>query len=131
MRVRKSNPREEHRLKQRERIEGAPSMATKFPKLKALKVDLSYFDAKGLAKHGGMKCKLNVEHAKSALWFACPYGECVGGDFDLSGPLATAVAEGRKLVTGEVRCLGTRNRGDRERVPCQTLLRYKLVLDYD
>jgi len=131
MRVPKRNPRQEYRLKQRERIEASPLMTTEFPQLKTLKVLLEYFDAAGVTKNGELKCKLNVEHAKSALLFACPGGECMGGDFDLSEPLARAVAARQKVVAGELRCGGTRKRGDREIVPCQTLLRYKLNLKYD
>ena len=131
MHVPKRNPRQEYRLKQRELIEASPSMAKEFPQLKTLKVLLEFFDATGTTKNGEMKCKLNVEHAKSVLWFACPGVECVGGDFELSGALAKAVADKCKVVSGELRCQGTRKRGDRERVPCQTLLRYKLNLNYD
>lgn len=128
---RKSNPRQEYRLKQRAQIEASPLMTEKFPRLKALKVTLEYFDATGTTKNGEMKCKLNVDHARSALWFACPCAECAGGDFDLSEALAKSVTGRRKVLAGEVRCQGTRRRGDRERVPCQTLLRYRLSLDYD
>jgi hypothetical protein len=131
MHVPKRNPRQEYRLKQREQIEASPFLAARFPKLRALRVTLEYFDAAGMTKNGEMKCKLNVEHARSALWFACPGVECIGGDFELSAALAKAVAARSKLVTGELRCHGTRKRGDRERVPCQTLLRYKLSLNYD
>lgn len=131
MHVPKRNPRQEYRLKQRERIEASPLMTTEFPQLKTLKVNLEYFDATGVTKNGEMKCKLNVEHAKSALWFACPGVECMGGDFDLSEALARAVAAREKVVEGELRCGGTRKRGDREKVPCRTLLRYKLNLKYD
>src|SRR5215467_521852 len=121
MHVPKRNPRQEYRLKQREQIEGSPFMAKRFPRLKSLKVTLEYYDATGTTKNGEMKCKLNVEHARSALWFACP-----GGDCDLSAVLAKAVAERRKVAMGEVQCQGTRKRGDHERIPCRTLLRYKL-----
>jgi hypothetical protein len=131
MHMRKRNPRQEYQLKQREQIDGSLSLAKKFPLLKSLKVTLEYYDARGFTKHGELKCKLNVEHAKSALWFACPGVECMKGDFDLSKALAEAVAEGRKVATGELHCQGTRKRGDRERVPCQTLLRYRLNLIYD
>ncbi len=127
----KRNLRQEYRLKQRDQIEASPLMAARFPRLKALKVTLEYFDATGTIKNGQMKCKLNVEHAKSAVWFACPGVECTGGDFDLTGALAKAVAGRLKVASGELRCQGTRKRGDHERVPCQTLLRYKLSLNYD
>ena len=131
MHVPKRSPRQEYRLKQRERIEASPSMAEKFPRLKALKATLEFFDAAGSTRQGEMKCKLNVENAKSALWFACPGVECTCGDFDLTKVLAEAVAERRKVAIGELRCQGTRKRGDREPVTCGTLLRYKLNLNYD
>jgi hypothetical protein len=125
------NPQQEYRLQQRERIEASPLMAVKFRRLKALRLTLEFFEAGGSSKHGEMKYKLNLEHAKSALWFACPGLECACGDFDLSEALAKAVAGRRKIATGEVRCLGTRKRGEREPAVCGTLLRYKLNLNYD
>jgi hypothetical protein len=128
---RKSNPRQEYRLKQRARIEASAVMAKKYPRLKTLRVMLEYFDAAGTTKNGELKCKLNVRVARSALWFACPGVECTYGDFDLSEALAKAVAGRRKVATGEVRCLGTRKHGDRAPVACGTLLRYKLSLNYD
>src|SRR5262245_18528682 len=131
MHIPRRNVRQEYRLQQKERIQASPLMAQKFPRLKALNITLEFFDATGINKNGEMKCKLNVEHAKSALWFACPGVECTWGDFDLTGALASAVAGRRKVVTGELRCQGTRKRGDHEWVPCQTLLRYKLRLNYD
>ena len=127
----KRSPRQEYRLKQRERIEASPLMAEKFPRLKALRVALEFFDSTGSTKQGEMKCKLNVALAKSALWFGCPGVECICGDFDLSEALAQAVAGRRKVAAGELRCQGRRKRGDREPVACGTLLRYKLNLNYD
>ena len=131
MHVPKRSPRQEYRVKQRERIEASPSIAKKFPRLKGLKVTLEFFDSTGSTKQGEVKCKLNVEHARSELWFSCPGAECICGDFDLSDALAEAVGERRKLVTGETRCGGTRKRGSREPVVCGTLLRYKFNLNYD
>ncbi len=92
---------------------------------------LEFFDAAGGTKQGEMKCKLNVEHAKAELWFACPGVECSFGDFDLSRALAEAVAARHKVAAGELRCEGRRKRGDLEPVVCGTLLRYKLTLNYD
>lgn len=131
MHVPKKSPRQEYRLKQRERIDASPALAKKFPRLKALRVTLEFFDATGGTKQGEMKCKLNVEHAKSVLWFACPGVECSCGDFDLSDALAKAVDAGRKVATGELQCEGMRQRGEREPAVCRTLLRYKLNLNYD
>ena len=131
MHVPTPNPRREYRLKQREQIEASAFLAKEFPQLKALKVTLEYYDADGVTKNGEMKCKVNVEHARAALWFACPGAECMEGDFDLSRVLAKAAAERRKVMTGEVRCGGTRKRGAHEKAPCRILLRYKLNLNYD
>ena len=131
MHLPKRNPRQEYRLKQREQIEASPLLAKKFPQLKALRVTLEFFEAAGSTKHGEMKFTVNTELAKSELWFACRGGECLGGDFDLSKPLAEAVAERRNTATGELRCPGTRQRGGDEVVACRALLRYKLKLGYD
>ena len=106
-------------------------MAKKFPRLKGLRVTLEFFNATGCTKQGEMKCKLNVEHAKSVLWYACPGVECSCGDFDLSEALAQAVSSRRKIATGELQCEGMRRKGEREPVVCRTLLRYKLNLNYD
>ncbi len=131
MQVPKRSPRQEYRFRQRERIEASPLIAEKFPHLKAIRVTLEFFDATGATKQGGMKCRLYVEHARSVLWFACPGVECTWGDFDLSEALAKAVAGRHKVATGELRCQGTRKRGDREPEVCGTVLRYKLNLNYD
>src|SRR5690349_6939016 len=78
------------------------------------KVVLEFFVAAGSTKQGEMKCRLNVQQAKSALWFSCPGVECTCGDFDSSQALATGVAKRSKVVSGGLRCQGTRKRGDRE-----------------
>jgi hypothetical protein len=131
MRMPWRNLREEHRLKQRERLDAAPSLAKQFPNLKKLTVTLEYYEATGNTRNGEMKCSVNVEHAKTVLVFACPGVECAGGDFDLTEALADAIAARRKTLSGELRCQGTRKRSAQGGVPCQTLLRYKLNLNYD
>jgi hypothetical protein len=65
------------------------------------------------------------------LWFGCRGGECLRGDFDLSGELAKAVAGGRKVANGEMRWQGERKKGARDPAPCHALLRYKMSLNYD
>jgi hypothetical protein len=129
--TRKSNPRAEHRLRQSQRANDSVSLAERFPRLGSLTVNLAYFDAESLNKNSELKYKVNVEHAKSVFCFACPSGECVGGDFDLSEVLAKAVAGHRKVASGEMRCQGWHKRAKIERAPCQVLLRYSLILDYD
>jgi hypothetical protein len=129
--TRKIHPRVEYRLLQNQRIKDSMTLAQAFPKLKCLKVDLEYFDPIRETRNGGMKYKANLEHAKSMFCFNCPSGECVGGDFDLSAELAKAIAAKRKVITGELTCRGLRHNKERkDRLPCQTILRYKISLGY-
>jgi hypothetical protein len=127
---RKTNPRADYRLRQIQRANESASMAEKFPKLKSLKVDLTYFDPDGLTRTGELRYKVNVVHAKSAFSFVCQSGDCLAGDFDLSNAVADAVAKRRRTAEGEVRCEGTRGKASEVRTPCKNLLRYKLTLGY-
>ena len=127
---RKTNPRAEYRLREIQRVNESASLAVKFPKLKSLKVDLSYFEPDGLTKTGELRYKVNVEHAKSVFSFVCQSGECLAGDFDISDAITAAVAKRRKTVEGEVRCQGSRVRPKEEKRPCRNLLRFKLTLGY-
>jgi hypothetical protein len=127
---RRTNPRVEYRLRQTQRVQESVSLAEKFPRLKGLTVNLAYFDSEGHNKNSEMKYKVNVHHAKSMFCFVCQSGECVGGDFDLSDVLADAVAGKQKQAIGELRCRGYRKMINLDRIPCHTLLRYKLTLHY-
>lgn len=127
---RKTNPRAEYRLREIERVNGSASLAEKFPKLKSLRVDLTYFEPDGLTQTGEMRYKVNVEHAKSVFSFVCQSGECLAGDFDLSEAVAAAVAKRRKLAEGEICCQGKRIRPKESERPCRNVLRYKLTLGY-
>ncbi len=130
MQTRRTSPRAEYRLRQSERVNESAGLAAKFPQLKSLIANVAYFDAEDGTRNSEMKYKVNVEHAKSLFSFACPCGECVGGDFDLSGALAEAVVKRRKVASGEMRCQGWREKPKVERAPCQVLLRYTLSLGY-
>ena len=131
MMTRRPSPKAEYRLQQIQRVNDSASLADKFPKLKTLVVDLEYFESDGLTRNGGLRYKVNVQHAKSLFCFTCPSGECVGGDFDLSGAVAEAVLKRRKNVEGEIQCQGSHIRPKQQGVvPCQNLLRFKLNLAY-
>lgn len=129
--TRKTSPRAEYRLLQSQRIDASDSLAQKFPRLKSLTMDLEYFDANGTTRTGNMSFKPNLEKAKSLVYFNCPNGECVEGDYDLTEELSRAVSSGHTTVTGELRCGGIRHKKEKkEQVPCRNLLRYKLRLAY-
>ena len=126
----RSSPRSEHRLRQRQRADESRSLAEEFPNLKSLQAELSYFSPNGLTLNGQVRYKVHVRHAKSVFAFGCQHPECVGGDFDLSHAVAVAVASGHKTAQGEVRCQGLRARLRGEKESCQNLLRYTLQLGY-
>jgi len=126
----KTNPRAEFRCHQIQRANDSVSLAEKFPKLKSLRVDLTYFDSDGLTRTGELRYKVNVSFAKSVFSFVCPCGECMGGDFDLSAAVAGAVGRRSRSAEGELRCEGWRTKPKQEKTPCQNLMRYKLTLGY-
>jgi hypothetical protein len=123
-------PRAEHRQQERQRVEDSATLARSYPKLKSLTVHLEFVDAEGLTRTTEMKYRVNLEHAKEVLLFACPSAECIGGDFDLTGELARAIARRRAEVIGELCCQGRRKKPSREIVSCRSILRYKLNLEY-
>src|ERR1041385_6691086 len=98
MPARKTNPRAEYRSREIQRINQSASLAEKFPKLKTLKVDLSYYEPDGLTRTGELRYTVNVSHAKSAFSFVCQSGECLEGDFDLSDAVAAAVLKKQKTA---------------------------------
>jgi hypothetical protein len=124
------NPRAEHRLAQRLRVDEALRMAEKYPQLKTLKVALEFVNREGMTKTTEMKYSANPEHAKSVLVFGCPSSACWGGDFDLTAKLAEAVTKRRTKLAGEMHCLGSHKDTSGQVVPCRSLLRYTLSLAY-
>ena len=128
---RRPNPRAEYRLQRNATVNSSQTLAQKFPGLKKLSAGLEYFDAEGTTRNAAMTCKLNVEHAKSILWFNCVHSDCVGGDFDLTKELVRAISTRLKTVRGEIRCEGIRHNKDRrESTPCGSVLRYRLAFSY-
>jgi hypothetical protein len=124
------SPRAKFRQSENKRIMNSASLSETFPKLKSLKVELSFFQPDGLHQSGQIKYAVNLLHAKSVFRFDCTNKECVRGDYDLSDVLAAAVA-GRELVAeGEMCCHGWRNKDVIRKVYCRNILRYKLRLAY-
>jgi hypothetical protein len=124
------NPRAEHRLAQRQRVDEAAKLAEKYPELKTLKAALEFVDREGMTKTTEMKYSANLEHAKSVVVFVCPSSGCCGGDFDLTAKLAEAVSKRRTKVVGEMHCLGSHKTASGQVAPCRSLLRYTLNLAY-
>ena len=126
----KTSLREEYRQREKLRINTSPSLAEKFGELKALAVDLEYYDAGGLRKTSEIKYTVNLAHAKSVFSFMCTNSECVGGDFDLSEKLARAVGARLATATGEIACSGWQSKTTIDSVHCGNVLRYRLKLGY-
>jgi len=126
----KFGPRAEYRRQEGERIKNSPTLAQRFAQLKSLTVDLAYSGPENLTPSSQLKYTVNLAHARSLFRFDCANQECVQGDFDLSTPLANAVAAHHTTVSGEMVCQGWRNKMAIDRVPCGHVLHYKLTAGY-
>jgi hypothetical protein len=124
------SPRAQYRVQENQRVNESDNLAARFRELKALTVDLTHFHPQGVKKTGEMKYRVNLDHAKTVFRFNCPNDECICGDFDLSQELAKAVADGQKMVMGEMACQGWQNKSTIDTVRCGNILRYKLSLAY-
>ena len=122
--------RAEYRDQEGERVKASPSLADKFQKLKSLIVNLGYYSPEGVTQNRKLKYMVNLDGAKSVFRFTCPNDECIRGDFDLTQELASAVANHRTRVTGEVSCQGWQNKAKIDMVHCHNILRYELKLAY-
>jgi hypothetical protein len=123
-------PRAEFRKKESQRMLEAPSLADQFPKLKRLKVDLAFHAVASAASSSDVKYLVNLGHTKSVFRFDCLNNECVRGDFDLSEPLAQAVAAHKTIAMGELHCQGWHSKDTIHQVRCSRVLRYKISLGF-
>ena len=127
---RRLGARAEYQHDEGQRVKDSPSIASKFQRLKSLKVNLTHYNPDGITKSSEVKYEVNLANAKSVFRFRCPNSECVGGDFDLSEELADAVDAHRTNVVGEVACQGWLNKSTIGTVHCRNILRYKFTLKY-
>jgi hypothetical protein len=124
----KSELRKDSLRKTFERVEKSASLAVKYPRLKALKMNLLYFDREIVSRGQGILYRANVETAKSMLHFNCPSSLCKGGGFDLSKVLRSAVTELRKSVVGVRHCQGSRDEETGKTIPCKSILHFKMTV---
>ena len=123
-------PRFEYREQESQRVKDSPTLANKYPQLKHLVVDLGYYNPAGVAKNSQIKFTPNLDNGKSVVRIDCPNNGCIRGDFDLTEPLADAVAGHRATVTGEMCCQGWQSKTTIDTVPCHNILRYTIRLGY-
>ena len=126
----RGGPRFEYREHEGQRVKDAASLSSTFPQLKALSVDIGFFNAAGVTKNTQIKFLPNLEKAKAVFRIDCPNNGCIGGDFDLSDELAKAVTEHRTTVTAEKSCQGWQSKTTIDTVHCHNILRYTMKLDY-
>lgn len=126
----REGPRFEYREQESQRVKGSPSLSDKFPQLKALTVNLDYYNSAGVTKNSQIKYSPNLVNARSIFRIDCPNAGCIGGDFDLTEEIVKAVAEHRTSVTAEMSCQGWQSKTTIDTVHCHNILRYKLSLAY-
>ena len=125
-----AGPRFEYREQESQRVKESPSLSDRFRQLKSLAVDLSFYNAEGVTKNSKIRYVPNLANARSVFRFDCPNKGCIRGDFDLTAELATAVAEHRTHITGELSCQGWQSKTTIDTVHCHNILRYTLNLAY-
>ena len=123
-------PRYEYRDKISRQVNSSPSLSDKFPQLKSLSVDLGHYSPTGVTRNSQIRFTPNLQAARSVFRVDCPNPGCVGGDFDLTKPLADAVAKRRTTVTGELCCKGWLSKTTIDTVHCNNILRFTLTLKY-
>jgi hypothetical protein len=126
----REGPRFEYRTQESQRVKDSPSLSNRFPQLKALAVDIGFYNSAGVTKNTQIKYMPNLERAKSVFRIDCPNNGCIGGDFDLTEELTKAVAEHRTTVTAEMSCQGWQSKTTINTVHCHNILRYTLSLGY-
>ena len=126
----KSELRKDSRRKTFERAEKSASLAVTYPRLKALKMDLLYFDHEIVSWGQGILYRANLETAKSMLHFNCPNSLCKGGGFDLSKDLSIAAAGRLNSIVRAVPCPGFCDLENGKTAPCQSKLHFKMILTY-
>lgn len=126
----KTDERAEYRSQQTELANNSPSLAERFPELKALTFELGQYDSSGASRTSQIKYSLNLPHARSVFRIHCGNTECVRGDFDLSEPISEAVGDRRDIVSGELCCRGWLSKTTIGTARCGKILRYKLHLEY-
>src|SRR5207249_5063073 len=112
-----AGPRFEYREQESQRAKNSPTLAHKFPQLKALIVHLGYYSPAGVTKNSQIKFLPNLDNARSVFRVDCPNNGCIRGDFDLSEPLAEAVAQHRTTFTAEMCCQGWQSHTTIDPVP--------------
>jgi len=121
--------RAEHRQRENARASQSASIAQKFPLLTSVAVNLAFSNSDG-RQASSIKYRANLKNARSVFLFDCPNPDCVGGDFDLSSHLANAYLYRRETANGEVRCQGWRNHTTVGSHRCDSVLRFRLNLEY-
>lgn len=126
----KIGARAEYRQEQSQRVKDASTLSEKFPQLKSLSVDLAFYNSGGASRSSEIKYTVNVQNAKSVFRFQCQNNECIRGDFDLSDEITRAVIDHRTSATGEMCCQGWMSKTTVGSIHCNTVLRYRLSLEY-
>ncbi|MEI8064727.1 MAG: hypothetical protein WCH84_11770 [Verrucomicrobiota bacterium] len=125
-----AGPRFEYREQENERVRSSPCLSEKFPKLKALTVELGHYDSTGTSKNSQIRFTPNLDNARSVFRIDCPNDACIGGDFDLSASIAKAVAQRQTTIKAELCCQGWQSKTTINTVRCHNILRCTLSLKY-
>lgn len=115
-------------LAQRRREE-AGTIATRYPHVRTVALELTFVDPDGLAET--VTEALTREPKLPALFvFDCPYRECVGGGHDIDDAIDRALMERTREASGTHVCRGWQDASRIGKHRCQGEMRYVIGAEF-
>ena len=129
MRVNKSKKTadegEQHKLRRLIRAESAPAFRDRFPKVVGLAIEMSFKESEW-GTTSALKRRSYNSTSKAFFEEECPYHKCIGGGFDLSGPVSELMNSGNQSSSGFLICQGWQDEARVGRYMCLLTMKYTI-----
>jgi hypothetical protein len=119
--------REQQRELSRRKRASARTLATAFPAVEGIRVELTFEVLAGRAPT--RQSHLMYPPAPAYFQFDCPYGDCDGG-FDLNDAAVSMMTHSTPWAEGTLVCPGTRAGAGMSRQPCCLRTHYRIAVQY-
>ena len=90
-------------------------------------VDMRFHDPEGKLQPSP-RSRLFATDMQAFFDFPCPQRDCVGGGFDATSELQTALGKHRNGFNNKLSCHGKRSRSDAKNQPCNIELTYVMTI---
>ena len=118
---------EQKREKSLRKRAAAGTLASAFPKVEQIRLQLRFFPAKGTPP--AAQTHALYPSAQAYFEFACPHGDC-DGSVDLNEVALPLLKRSGQQADGTLRCPGSRTAGGTERQPCNLRIDYWIAAQY-